>query len=444
MLTSVKSKAPVEMLPVGSLVQKRGENVVVEERGPFDAEKPLNPRFFHQEQAQKMPKAQNSAAFTPTKHSTVYGQTRNPTSALQPPNPPLTNEEPLEDDILSPIKLQRLPEIFFDEDSQDTEFTCSSQPKSPAVTQNKTSIPRQRLPTNPLASGIQPVTTTCTSSAIGTSSSYQRNPNASGRTSRLNSPSSANFPQNHQNRFQASTAASPLNPKPLATHSTNVPNPNNSVFHSTEGGISSYKGLVRQESRFIGRLDKFGTNLAWQQRTFTIDNDFFLCYRPTPLQRKHASCYQLPSSVQTCIPDTLHQRGCSFYEPKWIIPFGAVKEICILVAKESEYEVPVSRLESFLHCGCFSFGPVQKPSGKELARLTGGDHLQEFQWHNILEEFLQKQRVDLSQLPKIVSACHQRIFLVRTLQNAHLMRARNDSELSTWLVLLCAKKILFL
>lgn len=227
-------------------------------------------------------------------------------------------------------------------------------------------------------------------------------------------------------------------------------------------GINSLKGIIRHRSKFVGTCCKLGGNSAWQKRYFSIDQGYFVCFKPQNYDvnnpKTESFVGMCPMGLTLEIPN---EENTKFYvrQPKWVIPVQNINGIYVLstystarsdVAPPSHSQ-QASEKNAFPRIGTSRvFGQLFKfPSNRQLAQMakcvkTVPALDENVFWMEIFEAFAAKGKISLDEMRGIFASVVKDIFMITTDDGSfYILKANDQPEAFLWVTILCAKKILF-
>lgn len=218
--------------------------------------------------------------------------------------------------------------------------------------------------------------------------------------------------------------------------------------------ITSFKGLVKRPSRFVGQMWKLGRNKRWQRRTFTIDHSFFVCFKNGNVTNTCAMASREPGTPPEITnhltwDDLRNRKTCNENRIiKWILPLEQLDGLYLWKKRDSDFndEGDLSILDKVVHkLKKFLFNPCSPSRLIDSASMvkTEIDIGEQYEWIDVLDKFRAQRKVSMEEMKKKVRECSDCfILLTTTTGHFHLLRTKNEYELFNWCMLLTAKRVL--
>lgn len=218
--------------------------------------------------------------------------------------------------------------------------------------------------------------------------------------------------------------------------------------------ISSFKGLVKRPSRFVGHLWKLGRNKWWQKRTFTIDHSYFICFKEGKVSGASAAASREPGTpsevTNHLVWDDLRIRK-TWNENriiKWILPLEQLDGIYLWKRRDyygnededsSVLDKLALKLKTLLFDPCGASQLIDSASMVKTEIDIGG----QYEWIDVLDKFRMQRKVSMEEMKRRVRECNKCFILLTTSTgHFHLLRTENEYELFNWCMLLAAKRVL--
>ena len=236
---------------------------------------------------------------------------------------------------------------------------------------------------------------------------YQAAPASLGTTHDVKGVEEAAFPANNSvqslvGSYRSSTASQ------TRLNSVGGRNQNENRFIPVHE-ISSFKGLVKRPSRFVGQMWKLGRNKRWQKRTFTIDHSYLVCFKEGKVSNTSAMASREPGTPSDVTNHLVWEdvRNRKTWNEnriiKWILPLEQLDGIYLWKKRDTDFneEEEMSMLGKLVHrLKSFLFDPCSPSRLIDSASMvkTEIDIGEQYEWIDVLDKFRAQRKVSMEEM----------------------------------------------